>query len=141
MAWIRYLLYFVTITLITWLLTWLEVTYPGSLRLQEFADASDTLGTSEFSPLEIMQSMILIACGLMIVRNSLQLERYQQGFELSALVYGGYGFTRLLAWVVDGQPPEAILVAAAIELVLFGLSFFMLMRSKGGMFYPQAQSI
>ncbi|MDJ0907700.1 MAG: hypothetical protein QNI99_00795 [Woeseiaceae bacterium] len=66
MAWIRYLLYFLGITLLTGLLTWLEVTYPGSLRLHVFVDAGDTLGTSEFSPVELMQSWILIVCGLLI---------------------------------------------------------------------------
>ncbi len=66
MAWIRYLLYFLGITLLTGLLTWLEVAYPGSLRLNVFVDASDTLGTSEFSPVELIQSWILIVCGLLV---------------------------------------------------------------------------
>ncbi len=66
MAWLRYLLYFLGISLVTGLLTWLEVTYPGSLRFHEFVDQSDTLGTSEFSPVEIIQSWILIICGLLM---------------------------------------------------------------------------
>ena len=66
MAWIRYLLYFLGITLVTGFLTWLEVAYPGSLRFQEFVDAGDTLGTSEFSPVEIIQSWILVVCGLLM---------------------------------------------------------------------------
>ena len=66
MAWIRYLLYFLGITVLTGLLTWLEVSHPGSLRLHEFVDASDTLGTSEFSPVELIQSWILLVCGLLM---------------------------------------------------------------------------
>lgn len=66
MAWLRYLLYFLGITVLAALLTWLEVTYPGSLRLHEFVDAADALGTSEFSPVEIIQSWVLIICGLLM---------------------------------------------------------------------------
>lgn len=66
MDWIRYLLYFLLIALITWSLTALEIHYPGSLRLQVFIDNGDTLGTSEFSPLEMIQPLILIVCGLLM---------------------------------------------------------------------------
>ena len=67
MDWIRYLLYFLLITLFTALLTQLEVLYPGSLRLHVFVDASDTLGTSEFSPIEMIQPLILAICGLLML--------------------------------------------------------------------------
>jgi len=66
MAWIRYLLYFLLVAVITAALTQLEIAYPGSLRLQVFADESDVLGTSEFSPIEMMQPLILIVCGLLM---------------------------------------------------------------------------
>ncbi len=66
MAWIRYLLYFLLITLITAMLTRLEIAYPGSLRLQVFTSATDALGTSEYSPLEMIQPLILIVCGLLM---------------------------------------------------------------------------
>lgn len=66
MAWFRYLLYFLLIALVTWLLTQLEVFYPGSLRMQVFAGPGDLLGTSEYSPLEIVQPLILLICGLLM---------------------------------------------------------------------------
>lgn len=66
MAWFRYLLYFLLIALVTWLLTQMEVFYPGSLRLQVFASSSDILGTSEFSPIEMIQPLILLICGLLM---------------------------------------------------------------------------
>ena len=66
MAWLRYLLYFLLIGLITWMLTQLEVWYPGSLRLQVFVSATDSLGTSEFSPLEMIQPLIIAVCGLLM---------------------------------------------------------------------------
>jgi len=66
MAWIRYLLYLSLITLITATLTRLEIAYPGSLRLQVFTGVTDALGTSEFSPLEMIQPLVLIVCGLLM---------------------------------------------------------------------------
>jgi len=66
MAWLRYLLYFILVALITAMLTRLEIAYPGSLRLQVFTGEGDVLGTSEYSPLEIIQPLILIVCGLLM---------------------------------------------------------------------------
>ena len=66
MVWMRYLLYFLGVAGLTYLLTSLEVAYPGSLRLQVFAGPGDTLGTSEFSPIELMQPFILGICGLIM---------------------------------------------------------------------------
>ncbi len=66
MAWVRYLLYFIFITAVLAVLTRLEVHYPGFLKLQVFVNPTDSLGTSEFSPIEIMQPIILAVCvGLM----------------------------------------------------------------------------
>jgi hypothetical protein len=63
MVQIRYILYFAGITLLTWLLTQMEIIAPGSLKLHVFAHPGDTLGTSEYSPVEIIQVAILRACG------------------------------------------------------------------------------
>jgi hypothetical protein len=67
MAWVRYLLYFFAISLITWLLVWMEISFPGSLKLNIFLSPTDQLGTSEFSPLEIIQTLILVTCALMML--------------------------------------------------------------------------
>lgn len=63
MVLIRFILYFVGIALLTWLLTQMEIIAPGSLKLLVFAHAGDTLGTSEYSPVEIIQVIILVVCG------------------------------------------------------------------------------
>lgn len=65
MALIRYLLYFLGIGLLTWMLTALEISSPGSLKLQLYVSTADNLGTSEYSPVEIIQPGILIICGLL----------------------------------------------------------------------------
>jgi len=66
MIWTRYILYFIGVTLVMWLLTYLETEYPGTLRLYVVADAGDALGTSEYSPVEIMQPFILGVCGALL---------------------------------------------------------------------------
>ncbi len=63
MVWIRYLSYFAIVAGVMALLTLLEIAHPGSLRFYEFADPTETIGTSEFSPVEIMQPIILALCG------------------------------------------------------------------------------
>ena len=66
MAWIRYLAYFVAITFITWSLTQLELSSPGSLKLHIVLSEMDVHGTSEFSPIEMIQAIILGACGVIM---------------------------------------------------------------------------
>lgn len=61
---IRYILYFVGIALTTFLLARLEISFPGSLKLDMHVNPGDLVGTSEFSPIEFVQSLILTVCGL-----------------------------------------------------------------------------
>ena len=65
MALFRYVFYFLGIALFTWLLVMLEITSPGSLKLHVFTGPGDTLGTSEYSPIEFIQLGILVICGLL----------------------------------------------------------------------------
>lgn len=72
MPWIRYLLYFLSIALVTWALTQLELASPGALKLHVVMSESDRFGTSEYSPVEIVQAIILAACAgimLLVARN------------------------------------------------------------------------
>jgi len=64
MVWPRYIGYFAGIALLTWMLTQLEISFPGSLELHVIANPGDQFGTSEFSPIEIIQPLILGVCGL-----------------------------------------------------------------------------
>jgi hypothetical protein len=66
MAWIRYLAYFLGVAFITWMLTQLEISFPGSLKLHVMVSESDKFGTSEYSPIEIIQPFILAICGLLM---------------------------------------------------------------------------
>jgi hypothetical protein len=85
MAWLRYLIYFSFIAFVTWALTAMEVSSPGSLELQVFLDPGDTLGTSEFSPVEIIQVIILGASGLIMA----WVARYCASQRPLALLFGG----------------------------------------------------
>lgn len=66
MPWIRYILYFVAIAFVTWALTQLEIASPGSLKLHVLPNPSDQFGTSEYSPVEIIQAIILAACAIIM---------------------------------------------------------------------------
>jgi hypothetical protein len=66
MAWVRYLSYFFGVACITWMLTQLEISFPGSLKLHVMVSESDQFGTSEYSPIEIIQPFILLICGLLM---------------------------------------------------------------------------
>jgi len=63
MAWLRYSVYFLFIAFVTGTLTMLEVHYPGSLKMQVFVGNGDTLGTSEYSPVELIQLFLVLICG------------------------------------------------------------------------------
>src|SRR5210317_1234799 len=63
MAWIRYPVYFLTIAFVTWAITQFELASPGGLKLHILMSETDVYGTSEFSPVEIIQAIILLACG------------------------------------------------------------------------------
>lgn len=63
MPWLRYLLYFIAIAFVTWALTQMELASPGSLKLHLVLNETDRYGTSEYSPVEIIQAIILAACG------------------------------------------------------------------------------
>lgn len=66
MVWPRYILYFVAVTLAGWMLTQLEIAFPGSLKLHVVVAGGSPLGTSEYSPIEIIQPLILGICGLLL---------------------------------------------------------------------------
>lgn len=66
MAWFRYLLYFASVAFVTWALTRMEIASPGSLKLHIVTGDNDIFGTSEFSPIEIIQTIILGVCGLIM---------------------------------------------------------------------------
>jgi len=66
MAWFRYVLYFFGIASVTALLVQLEVANPGTLRMHEYVAEGDAFGTSEFSAVENVQLILLLACGAMM---------------------------------------------------------------------------
>ncbi len=92
MGWFRYLLYFSVIALVTWALTQMEISSPGSLKLHIVVDASDVYGTSEFSPLEIIQAIILAVCGLIMG----WVARYCPSQRPIAFAFGGMALVFLI---------------------------------------------
>ena len=85
MAWFRYVLYFFGVAALTAILVNLEVANPGTLRLQEFVAEGDVYGTSEFSIVEIVQLLTLLACGALMA----WVARYSNTQRPLAILFGG----------------------------------------------------
>jgi multisubunit Na+/H+ antiporter MnhB subunit len=92
MVWFRYVLYFISIAFVTWALTQMEIASPGSLKLHVVISASDIYGTSEFSPVELIQSIILGICGLIM----LWVARYCPSQRPIAFGFGGLALVFLI---------------------------------------------
>lgn len=121
MDWFRYLLYFIFIAFVTWALTQMEIASPGSLKLHILLSDSDIYGTSEFSPVEIIQAIILAACGLImgwVARYCPSQRPIAFGFGGLALIFlireSDYFFDRYIAdnlWQVVIAVLGALLIA------------------------------
>lgn len=92
MAWFRFLLYFVAVAFVTWALTQMEVASPGSLKLHVVMDAHDVYGTSEYSPVEIIQAIILAVC----VSIMAWVAKYCSTQRPVALTFGGMAIIFLI---------------------------------------------
>jgi hypothetical protein len=92
MPWLRLLLYFSAIAFVTWALTAMEIASPGSLKLHIVLSESDQFGTSEFSPVEIIQAIILGACGAIMW----WVARYCPTQRPVAILFGGMALAFLI---------------------------------------------
>jgi len=92
MAWFRYPLYFIAIAFVTWALTQMEIASPGSLKLHLVLSESDVYGTSEFSPVEIIQAIILGVCGVIMA----WIARYCPSQRPIAFGFGGLALIFLI---------------------------------------------
>jgi hypothetical protein len=70
----------------------MEIASPGSLKLHVVIDASDAYGTSEFSPVEIIQAIILGVCGLIMA----WVARYCPSQRPIAFAFGGMALAFLI---------------------------------------------
>lgn len=120
MAWIRYILYFVGVALITWMLTQLEISFPGSLKLHVIVNPGDQYGTSEFSPVELIQPLILGICGLLLAWVAKDCPSQRP----IAFPFGGLAFTFLIReldyffdrYLIDNLWQAIIAVAGAFVI-------------------------
>lgn len=92
MPWLRYLLYFIAIAFVTWALTQMELASPGSLKLHVLPSDADRYGTSEYSPVEIIQAIILGLCGAVMG----WVARYCPSQQPIAVPFGGLALAFLI---------------------------------------------
>ena len=66
MLWHSTLLYCIAIAFVTWTLTQMELASPGSLKLHLVLNDTDRFDISEYSPIEIIQAIILVVCSVIM---------------------------------------------------------------------------
>jgi hypothetical protein len=121
MVWPRYLFYFIGITFVTWMLTQLEISSPGSLKLHVMVSPVDQIGTSEFSPIEIIQPIIIAVCGLLM----LWVAEYCPSQRPIAIPFGGMALAFMIReldyffdrYLIDNLWQVLIGIAAAFVIV------------------------
>lgn len=121
MVWPRYIAYFGGITFLTWMLTQLEVSFPGSLALQIIENPGDAYSTSEYSPLEIIQPLILGVCGLLMA----WVARYCPSQRPIAFPFGGIALAFLISelsfflnyYVINNLGQVFIVIVMALLIV------------------------
>src|SRR5690606_29014078 len=112
-----YVLYFLGIVLLTGVLVQMEVLWPGSLKLY-VVPPGGTLGTSEYSPLEMMQPLILGVCGLLCA----WVARYCPSQRPVAFMFGALALAFIIReldffldrWVADNFWQVVLAIAAAL---------------------------
>ena len=120
MAWIRYLVYFLAIAFVTWAITQFELASPGGLKLHIIVNDTDVYGTSEFSPVEIIQAIILLACGGIMA----WVARYCPSQRPLAALFGGLALAFLIRERDDGRDRDLgdnlwqVLIAIVAALVI-----------------------
>lgn len=120
MVWPRYLVYFAGVTLVTWLLTQAELTFPGFLDLYVPAFEGDPVGTSEYSPVETLQLLILCACGSLLA----WVAHYCPSQRPIAVPFGGLALVFLIrecGFFLDRYVADNLwqaLIVAALALII-----------------------
>ncbi|HEX7062401.1 MAG TPA: hypothetical protein VF200_10550 [Woeseiaceae bacterium] len=117
MVLIRYLLYFLGVAVVTGALVEMEILWPGSLKLLVVPPGA-TLGTSEYSPIEMMQPVILGVCGMLYA----WVARHCPSQRPVAFMFGALALAFLIReldyfldrWVADNFWQATLAVAAAL---------------------------
>ena len=102
------------------MLTQLEISFPGSLKLHVIVNESDKFGTSEFSPIEIIQPFILAICGLLMA----WVAKYCPSQRPIAFPFGGLALAFIIReldyffdrFIVDNLWQTLVAVAAAFVI-------------------------
>lgn len=103
----------------------------GSLLLQphDFFAANGVVLSAEPSLLSEIRGPagLLLAGGLVAAAGAVRPALTTLGLGVSAVVYGSYGFSRLVSLGLDGVPAEGLVSAMAIELLVGTLSLVALL--------------
>ncbi len=139
MGWIRYAVYFIAIALLSWALTRLELTAPGSLKLHVPVSDIDPHGTSEYSPIEFIQAIVLLTCGGIMA----WVARYCPSQRPIAILLGGTALAflvRELDYFLDrfivGNLSQALIAVVGALLIVYAYRHFRRLRIALARIWP-----
>ncbi len=64
---------------------------------------------------------LLVGCAIVMLLGAFRSSITRQALFLAAMVYGSYGFSRLVGMAIDGMPSASLVGATAMELIVGGL--------------------
>lgn len=116
---VRYGLYTLGILLLAFALSRLEIQFPGMLKFHTFAEPGSTYGTSEYSPVEMMQLGVLAICALLCAWVARDVRQQRPiAFLFGAIALGA--FVRELHYFLDLVADNLwqVILAVAMALVI-----------------------
>ncbi len=122
MIWRRFLTYFAAVVVVSATLAIGEAWFPGFLRIHELRGPAEVRGTSEFSPVEILQAGSLLVSGVLmlgIARRSRTYRVLAIGIGGTSLVFLNRELDYFLDLYVFENFWEALLVTAGALLLTY----------------------
>ena len=122
MIWKRFLTYFVAVLVVAATLAVAEAWFPGFIRIYEFRSPVEVRGTSEFSPVEILQAGCLFVSGVLmlgIARRSRTYRTLAIGIGGTSLLFLNRELDYFLDLYVFENFWEALLVTAGALLLTY----------------------
>lgn len=74
-------------------------------------------------------AIVLLAAAVVLLVGSVKSRFTDMALMIGAIVYGSYGLGRVVSILIDGLPPQPLIAAAVVELVLASILLFLAMHS------------
>lgn len=79
-------------------------------------------------------AIVLLAAALVLLVGSVKSRFADKALMVGAIIYGSYGLGRVVSILVDGLPPQPLIAAAVVELVIASILLFLAMHSNSAQY-------